>query len=301
MPASQLRLLPAPKPLVEKLGREFFLSVPAKPGVYFFRDGNSRLLYVGKSSNLKKRLSSYRVAAPERLSRKTIRLLHQVTSITWEELDTPLGAELRENELLRTLRPKFNRMNVYPAASAFIFVCRTERALELRVGREFVAEAKVFGAFSSSVFLLFGSLTRTLWCLGLQKTCLDEIPRRLLLAKPQRHFAFEQAEGAELEKLEPLLDTFLAGEGAELLDWLKQRREALNPPLFLNNLLSEDITRLEAFFVHGPSRNKLLQEHGADPVISRDSLGDFKIMERFHRIRTAKESPVKPVECWSTL
>ncbi|MDB6053723.1 MAG: Excinuclease subunit [Verrucomicrobiales bacterium] len=300
MPAAQLRLLPAPKPLVEKLGREFFLSVPEKPGVYFFRDGNSRLLYVGKSSNLKKRLSSYRVASPERLSRKTIRLLHQVTSITWEELETPLGAELRENELLRTLRPKFNRMNVYPAASAFIFMCRTAGALELRVGREFVAEAKVFGAFSSSVFLLFGSLTRALWCLGQQKSSLDEIPRRLLLEKPHRHFAFEQAEGAELEKLELLLETFLGGEGTELLAWLKLRRETLNPPLFLNNLLLEDISRLEVFFISGPARNKSLQEHGADSVISRDSLGDFKIMERFHRTRTAEESPVKPVEGWST-
>ena len=66
----QLLLLPDPRPLVERLGPDFFTKAPQRPGVYVMRDAADRVLYVGKAKNLRKRLGSYRVANPDRLRRR---------------------------------------------------------------------------------------------------------------------------------------------------------------------------------------------------------------------------------------
>jgi hypothetical protein len=57
---------------------------------------------------LRKRLGSYRVANPERLSRRIIRMLHQVRRIEWDECATEEAARQREELLICVLAPKFN-------------------------------------------------------------------------------------------------------------------------------------------------------------------------------------------------
>jgi hypothetical protein len=54
-------------------------------------------------------MASYRVANPERLPRRLIRLLHQATRIEYDLCATEAAAELREEELICALLPKFNR------------------------------------------------------------------------------------------------------------------------------------------------------------------------------------------------
>ncbi|MGN6644393.1 MAG: nucleotide excision repair endonuclease, partial [Verrucomicrobiota bacterium] len=66
------------------------------------------VLYVGKAKNLRKRLGSYRVANPERLPRRIIRLLHRVTRIEWDECVDESAARFREELLIAVLQPRFN-------------------------------------------------------------------------------------------------------------------------------------------------------------------------------------------------
>jgi GIY-YIG catalytic domain len=108
MAAGQLWLFDPPKPLVERFGVEFFAALPTGPGVYFFCGASEGVLYVGKARNLRKRLGSYRVANPERLPWRTIRLLHQVRRIEWDECPTEEAARHREELLICVLAPKFN-------------------------------------------------------------------------------------------------------------------------------------------------------------------------------------------------
>src|SRR5688572_32829653 len=105
----QSRLFPDPQPLVERLGREFFRQLPETPGVYLMRDSAAEVLYVGKAKNLRKRVCSYRVANPERMPRRTLRLLRLVENIHWEECTDERSALRRETELLLALKPRFNR------------------------------------------------------------------------------------------------------------------------------------------------------------------------------------------------
>ena len=108
MAAGQLWLFPPPKPLLERLGEEFFRALPSGPGVYLMCGEGEGVLYVGKARNLRKRLSSYRVANPERFPRRMIRLLHRVTRIEWDECRSEEAARNREEALICVLMPRFN-------------------------------------------------------------------------------------------------------------------------------------------------------------------------------------------------
>jgi excinuclease ABC subunit C len=94
--------------LVDRLGPEFFQKLPDRPGVYLMCGPQEGVLYVGKAKSLRRRLGSYRVANPERLSRRIVRLLFQVTRIEWDECPSEAAALRREEWLIATLNPKFN-------------------------------------------------------------------------------------------------------------------------------------------------------------------------------------------------
>jgi excinuclease ABC subunit C len=107
--ASQLWLFPPPRTLAERFGDDFFRALPERPGVYFFCGHEAGVLYVGKARNLRKRLGSYRVANPERLGRRMIRLLNLTVRIEFDICPTETSAIHREEELIAALLPKFNR------------------------------------------------------------------------------------------------------------------------------------------------------------------------------------------------
>jgi excinuclease UvrABC nuclease subunit len=108
MATGQLWLFAPPKPLVERVGEAFFRALPTGPGVYLMCGPSEGVLYVGRARNLRKRLASYRVANPERMPRRIIRLLHRVTRIEWDECRTEEAARHREEMLICVLAPKFN-------------------------------------------------------------------------------------------------------------------------------------------------------------------------------------------------
>ena len=54
--------------------RNVVKTLPARPGVYRMQDARGDVLYVGKAKSLRKRLASYRVANPDRLRRRHLRL-----------------------------------------------------------------------------------------------------------------------------------------------------------------------------------------------------------------------------------
>lgn len=115
MPISQTKLFPDPQPLVERLGRTFFATLPEVPGVYWMLDATGRVVYVGKAKNLRRRLCAYKVANPDRLPRRTLRLLHAATCIQWELCRDEAAALEREAMLLLEKRPRFNRAGVWKA------------------------------------------------------------------------------------------------------------------------------------------------------------------------------------------
>ncbi|MGE5299392.1 MAG: excinuclease ABC subunit UvrC [Acidobacteriota bacterium] len=86
----------------EKLAR-----VPAKPGVYFFKDEKGRILYVGKARDLKNRLRSYfhKSAA---LDERKAAMVRGVRDFEYTVTENELEAFVLEANLIKQFRPKYN-------------------------------------------------------------------------------------------------------------------------------------------------------------------------------------------------
>jgi len=163
VPAAQKLLFADPRPLVERLGRDFFLRLPESPGVYLMRDPSDTVLYVGKARNLRKRLGSYRVANPERMPRRHLRLLRAVERIEIQEVATEDEALAREAELLRSMRPRFNRAGTWPSPRRYLGFTVTAEALQLNVISDPPNTAALHGPHGAGARHLRNSLARLLW------------------------------------------------------------------------------------------------------------------------------------------
>jgi predicted GIY-YIG superfamily endonuclease len=152
-----------PRPLVERLGQDFFRQLTERPGVYLMRDAQENVLYVGKAKNLKKRLNSYRVANPDRLARRHLRLLRAVARIELQECADEAAALAKEAELLLALRPKFNRAGTWPATPRFLIWQWDETRLSLAISETPAAGWQAFGPFGSGIIHLRAALLRLLW------------------------------------------------------------------------------------------------------------------------------------------
>jgi DNA polymerase-3 subunit epsilon len=81
-------------------------SLPRRPGVYLFRDGGGRVLYVGKAANLRARVRSY-FSGDDR--RKIGPLLREVRTIDHVVCGDTLEAAVLEVRLIHRHLPRFNR------------------------------------------------------------------------------------------------------------------------------------------------------------------------------------------------
>ncbi len=86
--------------------RHLAYGVPARPGVYLFRDRNEQVLYVGRARDLRARLRSY--FRSERQRPQVEAALAAVERIEWRVLGSELEAALEELRLIRELRPPAN-------------------------------------------------------------------------------------------------------------------------------------------------------------------------------------------------
>lgn len=246
---NQLLLLPPARPLGERLGREFFRTVPPRPGVYLMCGHGDGVLYVGKAKNLRQRLGNYRSANTERLSHKLRRLLLVVERIHWDECATEAAALAREARLLLALRPRFNTVGVYPAPV-------------LRLGWEMKPDGFALGAgevvneFASQSEPLrrlrpaYGALLRLTWGAWHPESPLHTMPSRLTGERPPVLWQLPERRSFS-EELAARLADFFTGRSGELADWLVTQRNAVSK--FEQTWQAQDAEALREFYTKLPA------------------------------------------------
>lgn len=82
-------------------------DIPAQPGVYKWRDGEGRVIYVGKAKNLRNRLTNY-FQPLHQLHPRTQTMVLTARSLEWTVVGTELEALTLEYTWIKEFDPRFN-------------------------------------------------------------------------------------------------------------------------------------------------------------------------------------------------
>jgi len=134
-------------------------EVPAKPGVYVYRDWTGKVIYVGKAANLRKRMSSY--FQPSRIMRADAKLRSLINSIdewSFEVVRTESEALILESRLIKEYAPYYNILMRDDKRYLLLKLDRSEKFPTLKLARIRKNDgAQYFGPFPNG-----GALRMTL-------------------------------------------------------------------------------------------------------------------------------------------
>jgi excinuclease ABC subunit C len=82
-------------------------TIPELPGSYQFKDIHGRVIYVGKASNLRQRLSNY-FQDPAQLHPRTAQMVATAESVEWVTVRNEVEALILEFSLIKQHHPRFN-------------------------------------------------------------------------------------------------------------------------------------------------------------------------------------------------
>ena len=87
--------------------KEKLKELPKEPGVYFHKNREGEVIYVGKAAILRNRVRQY-FQSPERKDVKTQALVAEIDDTDWIIVDTEMDALFLESEMIKRYMPKWN-------------------------------------------------------------------------------------------------------------------------------------------------------------------------------------------------
>ncbi|SRR5258706_3717210 len=227
---TQLLLFPDPRPLVERLGQDFFREAPDRPGVYLMRDDKNTVLYVGKAKSLRKRLGSYRVANPDRLPRRHLRMLRIVNRIELHECADELAALARESLLLRALKPRFNRVGTWVGTPRHLAWRVSDRGLDLAVVSNVEPGWSFYGPLGIAAYALCTAFLRLIWC-AVHPSGITTMPPRWFHGCNQTLITISHHGHvvADFETLASLIQQLTYGDAEPFKAWIGKRTMQNHP------------------------------------------------------------------------
>ncbi|UCB56807.1 MAG: excinuclease ABC subunit UvrC [Candidatus Omnitrophota bacterium] len=198
-------------------------SFPDSPGVYLMKDKPGRILYVGKASSLKRRVSSY-FQKPQ--AGKTRVLLSRTKDIEYIQTSSSAQALLLENSLIKKHRPYYNAALKDDKSYPYVKVDtpRAWGAVTITRGKK-EKGAKYYGPYTS--VKLLKSAIKTLRAVFPFRSC------RRLPKKPCLYFQLKLCPGMCIKKIDKKvyrenlrqLGLFLEGKHKELISQLTDKMQ----------------------------------------------------------------------------
>ena len=136
--------------LINKDLKTFLTNLTGEPGVYRMLDEKGTVLYVGKATNLKKRVNSY--FNKQTTGAKTRSLVSQIVAIEVSVTRSETEALLLESSLIKSLRPKYNVLMRDDKSYPFIHVSHSTPfpRLELIRCKKKPQKGEYFGPYPSA-------------------------------------------------------------------------------------------------------------------------------------------------------
>jgi excinuclease ABC subunit C len=231
-----------------KFGEAWLKALPAAPGVYLFRDAAGEVLYAGKAKDVRRRLQSYRNATRRKAHRKMRALVRDASSLEVRPQPSERDALLLENELIRTLRPRYNVdakfSFLYPAIGVgrlgdlallgFTTAPDTWQELGLRWHGVFRPRRRARDAFDALVALIERLAHRE------SRSRLPRVPR----PRGARLVAFRRLD----TDLQQRIGQLLAGESPAAIEELSLRLLEKTDARHESARVQADLRRVAAFF-----------------------------------------------------
>ena len=99
-------LISETKPSSKNKWQKLINKLPNDVGIYYFHDQNGKIIYIGKSNNIKNRVNQHLTGK----SKKSLNIQLEAFDITFERTGSELIALLKENTEIKKHKPKFNRL-----------------------------------------------------------------------------------------------------------------------------------------------------------------------------------------------
>jgi len=125
-------------------------ALPDSPGIYIYRGSDGKILYIGKATSLKRRVSSYFQKAHEQRIEK---LVSEIASIETKDTSSALEALLLEAEYIKKYFPPYNIMEKDDKTFAYIAITDelVPRVIVTRpTQREKVKAKYLYGPYTSA-------------------------------------------------------------------------------------------------------------------------------------------------------
>ncbi len=97
---------PAVTPAMREQLLQKLKTLPNAPGVYFHKNADDEVIYVGKAAVLKNRVRQYFHKTQK--DPKTMALVHEIADTDWITVDTEMDALFLESEMIKRYMPKWN-------------------------------------------------------------------------------------------------------------------------------------------------------------------------------------------------
>lgn len=153
--------------------RDLIENAPRSPGVYKMYDADGNLLYVGKAKNLIARLKQYMDISKLELHKQVMRTL--VARVDWEIVPTESDALIREQELIKTLKPKYNVMLTDGKMYPMIALTNSKYPRLMKFRGKISQRRDVFGPYPSVTAL--NETIKTIQKVCNLRTCTDTFMR----------------------------------------------------------------------------------------------------------------------------
>ncbi len=203
-------------------------TIPDAPGSYQFKDVHGRVIYVGKASNLRQRLSNY-FQDPRNLHPRTAQMVETAESVEWTIVRNEVEALMLEFSLIKQHDPRFNVRLRDDKSYPFLAVTVDEqwpRALVMR-GRKRKG-TRYFGPYAHA-YAIRDTLDLLLRSFPIRTCSQAKFNQHERLGRPCLLFHIEKCAGPCVGEIEEMpyrqlvtdLCEFLDGDTDEIVDRLE--------------------------------------------------------------------------------